>query len=71
MVSGNVRLLRLKSMFQKCLQPIKVSGVQKLEVVTTQRLLMYYKYRVLNPCLKFFVSSRECGHFLESPLLDV
>ena len=53
MVSGNVCLLRLKSMFQKCLRPMKVSAVQNSEVVTSQRLLMYYKDRILNSCLKF------------------
>ena len=55
MVSGNVRLHRLKSAFQKCLGPIKMSTVWNSEVVTSRRLLMYmyYKYRILNPYLKF------------------
>ena len=53
MVSEYVHLQGLKSMFQKCLELMKVSAICNSEVVASQRLLMYYKYRILNPCLKF------------------
>ena len=53
MVSGNVCLLRLKSTFHKRLGQMKVSAIWNSEVVASQRLLMYYKYRILNPCLRF------------------
>ena len=45
----SVRYLEVKIRCKKALGPRIVSAVQSWEVVTSRRLLMYYKYGIFNP----------------------